>query len=59
MRRLASAKDRLVGEEEVKKRASICDGCTDRKSLFCKRCGCIIKLKILLKTESCPLKKWQ
>jgi hypothetical protein len=45
----------------VKARLDTCTSCESKsKSMVpvCKECGCIIKLKALIKTEKCPLDKW-
>lgn len=45
------------------KRLSICAKCKHRKHLwgfghYCELCGCIIKSKITVEEEVCPIKKW-
>lgn len=40
--------------------------CVDSKCQFfstfvythCKKCGCVLKAKVLVKNEHCPIKKW-
>ena len=45
---------------EAKDRIAICRGCEwYRKAISqCKKCGCIMKLKVHLKDAKCPLRKW-
>jgi len=51
-----------ASEELVAERRSICNSCPYSKTkLFtqvCTECGCHIKTKTLLISESCPLNKW-
>ena len=48
---------------EAKKRLLECHKCEHLEKPFigspkCKVCGCIVKLKVQLSRESCPLDKW-
>jgi len=41
-----------------KERLKICQTC-DKKTLgICRSCGCIIRFKVIFKSASCPLNKW-
>jgi len=45
----------------VKARLDVCGLCESKsKSMVpvCKECGCVIRLKSLIKSEKCPLDKW-
>lgn len=52
----------LVSEEEKARRLSICDACPKKETLIgqprCGACGCFLKAKAALATESCPEGKW-
>jgi hypothetical protein len=41
-------------------RIAICDQCPElRESIRqCKKCGCLVDAKALLKNQHCPLEKW-
>ena len=62
------AKDVIEGNEltcsneECLKREEICAKCPHLKDFLgrkqCAECGCILDMKIKLKSTECPLKKW-
>lgn len=39
-------------------RYKICQGCDRNFMGACRECGCIIPLKVLWKSQSCPIGKW-
>ncbi len=39
-------------------RYKICQGCDRNFMGACRECGCIVTLKVLWKSQSCPLGKW-
>ena len=45
---------------ETKRRMMICEKCENfiMRNHRCSKCGCRLKLKLRLETESCPLGKW-
>jgi hypothetical protein len=47
-------------DQEAQTRYNICDWCPEFISLTkqCKKCGCLMHLKVKLKEASCPLGKW-
>jgi len=48
--------------ETVKARINTCSKCPELRmgrTLTCNECGCVIKLKAILITETCPLNKWE
>lgn len=49
-------------KETIEERKLICKTCPFNKRKFlnmtCTQCGCIIKSKVVLSTESCPINKW-
>jgi hypothetical protein len=49
-----------VSREERHARLDICRGCEyfNSKAGTCKKCGCVMKFKSVLSTESCPIGKW-
>ena len=49
---------KIVDNDELKKRRIICKDCEFRMKKKCNLCGCYIKYKTRLSTESCPEKKW-
>lgn len=51
----------LTPDEEYKKRLDICNNCPslDQKAGRCTECGCFIKTKAKLKSDQCPLGKWE
>ena len=52
----------LSSKELRKKRLDICSTCGYKRMRFgasyCQECGCLLKAKVLLKKEQCPLDKW-
>lgn len=53
-------KGKLVLEElQIKNRLDICSGCEYFTGARCKACGCFVKLKAALASESCPYNKWE
>ena len=53
-------KANYVNDSVAHERLSICTGCPEFIKITgqCKQCGCIMKLKTLLKQATCPLNKW-
>lgn len=39
-------------------RKSICDNCEYNGGWFCKKCGCILSIKLKIKASECPINKW-
>jgi hypothetical protein len=59
------AKQTLLGEPKIKKeeanqRIKICESCEffDKRMAQCKKCGCFLKLKTLMRSQHCPIGKW-
>lgn len=54
--------DIKADKETITHRLAICSQCPfNKKRMFgatCMKCGCNIKLKTAVQTESCPIKKW-
>ena len=50
----------LASAEEVAKREAICEGCEfyAKESKRCKKCGCLLRMKIKMETEHCPINLW-
>jgi hypothetical protein len=40
-------------------RMSECNKCEWKNNDMCKACGCYLPAKTLVKSENCPLNKWQ
>lgn len=52
--------EKLIAPRSVQEeRKLICNVCENKKYGVCMKCGCVIDLKVKLKNESCPIKKWQ
>lgn len=49
---------KIVSEEEQSRRLDICSSCIMHQEGTCKACGCPVKGKSLLESQSCPIKKW-
>lgn len=49
-----------VDKEVAEKRLDICLACPELVSVTkqCKKCGCIMPLKVKLKDAECPIAKW-
>jgi hypothetical protein len=47
-------------EEKAKQRYIICQDCPSLISLTkqCKKCGCIMPMKVKLEKSACPIGKW-
>lgn len=51
--------DCFATEEEAKRRAKICDGCSHlTKMNTCNLCGCFMPAKVKYKQATCPKSKW-
>jgi len=60
--------NKYVSKEELVKRLTLCNSCPERleaskgnpltKFSRCPECGCFLRLKARLDTESCPLGDW-
>ena len=49
----------LLSKKEIQtERYDICMRCAELALGTCKVCGCIVKLKVKVRTTDCPLKKW-
>lgn len=40
-------------------RKSICDTCEYNREWYCKKCGCILPIKVKIKSAYCPIGKWR
>ena len=49
---------RTVSEEDYRRRLEICDGCEQRRSNRCMKCGCRLSLKAQGRAFRCPEGKW-
>jgi hypothetical protein len=45
--------------EYWEERKKICDKCEHNGEWFCKKCGCILSVKVRIKNSSCPINKWR
>jgi hypothetical protein len=45
--------------EYWEERKKICDSCEYNGEWFCKKCGCILPVKVRIKGSECPLNKWK
>lgn len=51
---------RYVAPEVKGRRLKICSTCPQKTTLNrCRACGCFLGLKTSLKTEKCPIGKWE
>jgi len=50
--------DAFASKEVQKERTKICEKCEFNKFELCMKCGCILALKITLKSSNCPINKW-
>ncbi len=50
-----------VDDEEAGRRLAICHGCDkfDVSAKACRLCGCYCNFKVRLKSQECPLGKWE
>lgn len=58
--KLKRGRDFLIAEPEiVEQRISLCNSCEHLSGLRnCKRCGCFVDAKTILKNTNCPVGKW-
>lgn len=56
-----SKQEKLISQEEIDARLSICKSCEffRESSSRCVKCGCFLKVKTMFKTQSCPIGKWK
>lgn len=43
----------------AEKRKEICNNCEYNGKWICKKCGCILPLKISIPSQKCPIGKWE
>jgi len=48
----------LVSSKVLERRRAKCAKCPSNEGGQCVECTCFVRLKTLLKTEKCPLRKW-
>jgi PHP family Zn ribbon phosphoesterase len=53
------SKDRLDECNKCEKRVSNPFNDSEKEKKWCGQCGCFIPAKVLVKTEHCPIYKWQ
>jgi len=44
--------------EYWEERKQLCDKCEYNGEWFCKKCGCILPVKVKIKNSECPIRKW-
>jgi hypothetical protein len=46
---------------DAKKRYEICKSCPEffKSTRQCKKCGCVMSIKVHIKEATCPLDKWR
>jgi hypothetical protein len=49
---------KLAEDDTVKERLSYCNNCEHNCFGVCKKCGCVIKGKVRLSRQSCPINLW-
>ncbi len=57
---IVTCKEVLVREPEREERLRICRACErfEPRRTRCKECGCMLKAKLRMATETCPIGKW-
>jgi hypothetical protein len=55
---------RVMTDSFARKRLKVCNSCEHLEKKFlspskCGGCGCVVKLKAVIKGEECPLGKWE
>ena len=45
-------------DEIASERLNICNKCPEYKDGLCSKCGCVMVLKVMLKSSKCPDDKW-
>jgi Family of unknown function (DUF6171) len=49
----------IASSDEAERRMAVCKECDRYSSLgVCVECGCVLKLKVLVATEECPIGRW-
>ena len=48
----------FTNDELATERIVICNSCPSYKDGLCSSCGCVMALKVMIKTAQCPDKKW-
>jgi hypothetical protein len=43
---------------EATRRLNICKGCPEYTGLTCKKCGCVMAVKVYVPEAKCPINKW-
>lgn len=61
MAKFAKSGFELTGEQDYEKRIAICAECPslDREAGRCRECGCFVRTKAKIKSDQCPLGKWE
>jgi hypothetical protein len=52
------SKKEKLSDSDVQKRREICAGCEHLSGGRCKKCGCFLKIKTLMRSQHCPIGKW-
>jgi hypothetical protein len=47
-----------VSREQYQARLAVCERCEQREGNFCNACGCVLALKAGMRSEDCPLGRW-
>ena len=57
---LLNPNSKKVSSSKADERYSICLSCPElvRLTKQCKKCGCFMRVKVILEDASCPLDKW-
>jgi len=57
---LLNPNSKKVSNSEAEDRYSVCLSCPElvRLTKQCKKCGCFMRVKVILEDASCPLGKW-
>lgn len=55
---LLNRKDRVTPDVEAR-RALDCQMCGFHRGIICAKCGCVVRLKIKVRSETCPDGRWR
>lgn len=51
--------DRKVAQERYEQRLLVCKDCENLFQGMCRHCGCYVELRAVIRTNACPVNRWE